>query len=229
MMVVDKNGLRGIVAQVKPSTAENKNPVLVDFENGQQVMVPSDLLVRYDDGIYHLPLSVAELVANHHTHEQISTHHEGTRRSASHEVLGKALDEQDMDDQSVVIPVVEEHLTVHTETRESGIVEIQKRVRERTETVDVPLHSEEVAIERVPVNRYVDEPVQVRHEGETMIIPLLEEVLVVEKRLLLREEVHVTRKKSVVNTPQEVHLRSEEVEIVRKPATTREAEGNPGA
>jgi uncharacterized protein (TIGR02271 family) len=136
---------------------------------------------------------------------------------------------QSMNDHHVVIPVVEEHLTVHTEVRESGIVEIQKRTHERTETVDVPLHSEEVAIERVPVNRFVTEPVEVRHEGETMIIPLLEEVLVVEKRLLLREEVHVTRKKSVVNNPQEVQLRSEEVEIVRKPAATRGTEENAGA
>jgi uncharacterized protein (TIGR02271 family) len=217
MVVVDKNGLRGKVAQVRPSTADSKNPVLVDFENGQQVMVPSDLLVRHDNGLYHLSLSVAELVANQHTHE----------------VSGKDINDQGMGDHHgdhhVVIPVVEEHLTVHTEVRESGIVEIQKRIHERTETVDVPLHSEEVAIERVSVNRFVTEPVEVRHEGETMIIPLLEEVLVVEKRLLLREEVHVTRKKSVVNNPQEVQLRSEEVEIVRKPAATRGTEENAGA
>jgi stress response protein YsnF len=81
--------------------------------------------------------------------------------------------------------------------------------------VDQPLQTEQVEIERVAVNRMIDEPMSIRHEGDTMIIPLLEEVLVVEKRLVLREEVHIKKLKSVVHDPQEVHLREERVEIVR--------------
>jgi hypothetical protein len=42
-------------------------------------------------------------------------------------------------------------------------------------------------------------------------------VLVIEKRLLLREEVHIKRVHTVVHEPQEVLLREERVEVVHKP------------
>jgi stress response protein YsnF len=74
---------------------------------------------------------------------------------------------------------------------------------------------EEVEIERVAVNRVIDEAVPVRYEGDTTIISLLEEVLVVEKRLVLREEIHIKKLRKEVHNPQEVLLREEQVEIVR--------------
>jgi uncharacterized protein (TIGR02271 family) len=122
-----------------------------------------------------------------------------------------------------VIPVVEEVATVQKRAVEAGTVEIRKTVHERTEVIDVPLHSEEVEIERVNVNRIVDEPVQVRHEGDTMIIPLLEEVLVVEKKLVLREEVHVKRVRKEVHESREVTLREERVEVARRPGMDQES------
>jgi uncharacterized protein (TIGR02271 family) len=118
--------------------------------------------------------------------------------------------------EELVIPVTEETVTVQTRQRQSGVVEIRKTVHERTEVVDPPLHSEEVEVERVAINRIVEAPVPVRQEGDTTIIPLLEEVLVVEKRLLLREEVHIKKLRKEVHEPQEVLLREERVEIVRK-------------
>jgi stress response protein YsnF len=50
-----------------------------------------------------------------------------------------------------------------------------------------------------------------------MIIPLLEEVLVVEKRLVLREEVHVKRVQHEVQESKSVLLRTEQVDITRRP------------
>jgi len=70
-------------------------------------------------------------------------------------------------------------------------------------------------VERVPVHREVSEPVVVRYEGETMVIPLLEEVLVVEKRLMLKEELRVTKIRREVRSPQRVTVRSEEAVIER--------------
>jgi stress response protein YsnF len=61
----------------------------------------------------------------------------------------------------------------------------------------------------------VDEPVPTRTEGETTIIPVMEEVLVVEKRLRLKEELHVTRRRTEHRDPQRVTLRSERVEVER--------------
>lgn len=51
--------------------------------------------------------------------------------------------------------------------------------------------------------------------GDVMIVPLLEEVLVVEKRLMLKEELHISKRRTEVHNPQRVILRSEEVTVER--------------
>lgn len=118
-------------------------------------------------------------------------------------------------DEVARIPLVEERLRVRKQTRETGRVRLTKHVDVREELVDEPLFREEVEIERVPVNRYVDELAATRSRGDTTIFPVYEEVLVVEKRLLLKEELHVTRRRTEHRNPQRVTLRSERVEVER--------------
>ncbi|MBA2501450.1 MAG: YsnF/AvaK domain-containing protein [Pyrinomonadaceae bacterium] len=128
--------------------------------------------------------------------------------------------------ESTVIPVIAEELHVGKRVVETGRVRIRKFVREHEETVDEPLMAEEVRVERVAVNRVIDAPVDVRYEDGRMIIPLMEEVLVVEKRLMLKEELHVTRQQVERRNPQVVTLRSEEVEIERADGEMRTQEGD---
>ncbi len=59
-------------------------------------------------------------------------------------------------------------------------------------------YQEGYTIERVKVERLIQEPVSQRQEGDTLILPVVEEVLVVEKRLMLREEIRITRKRDAV-------------------------------
>lgn len=195
IVVVDKNGLQGTVASGVTLSSDLEQRLLVRFENGEQVIVPRALLKRLGDGRYLILASIEELVAM-----------QSSLRAA--DASGE---------QTLVIPVTEEQINVQRRTLDTGGVEIRKTVHERTELVDEPLLADEVEIERVAVNRIVDEAVPIRHEGDTMIIPLLEEVLVVEKRLVLREEVHVRKLRKEVHDPQEIRLREERVEIVRKP------------
>jgi uncharacterized protein (TIGR02271 family) len=118
--------------------------------------------------------------------------------------------------QETVIPVVREELDVRKRRVETDSgVRVHKTVKERQAVVDEPLAKDEVRVERVKVDRTVDAPVEVRYEGDTMIIPVLEEVLVVQKRLVLKEEIHVTRRRSQTRAPQRVTLRSETAEIER--------------
>jgi uncharacterized protein (TIGR02271 family) len=117
------------------------------------------------------------------------------------------------DPDSKVVPVIREELKVDKRTEETGVTRIRKTVQERQETVDVPLRVDEVEVERVPVGRYVDAPVEVRQEGDTTIIPVLEEVLVVEKRLLLKEELHVRKRSREVRDRREVTLRGEKAVV----------------
>lgn len=116
----------------------------------------------------------------------------------------------------IVIPVIAEELAVSKEQVERGVVRVHKRVETHEATLDVGVTSEEVTIERLPVNALVEGAApQVREEDGVIVIPVLEEVLVVEKRLLLREEVRLTKRTSSSSQPQTVTLRRETVEIER--------------
>jgi uncharacterized protein (TIGR02271 family) len=117
--------------------------------------------------------------------------------------------------QSASVPVIEETLEVRKRQVETGKVRVKKVVHEREEVVDEALHGEQVEIKRVGINQVVEQTSPVRHEGNTTIIPLYEEVLVVEKRLLLKEELHITRKATERREPQRLILRSEEAVVER--------------
>lgn len=114
-----------------------------------------------------------------------------------------------------------ERLEVGTREVETGRVRLVKRVHEREETVDPPLRREVLAVRRVVVNREVEGPVAVRHEGNVMIVPVLEEVAVVTKRLMLKEELHITLRSFEAHAPQQVALRSETIEVERLPGQGR--------
>ena len=112
-----------------------------------------------------------------------------------------------------VLPVLEEELHVGKRKVETGATRIRKVVHEREETVDMPLLKEEVTVERVPVNTVIEAPVGIRQEGDVTVVPLIEEVLVVEKKLLLREELRISKRQTTVNEPRKEVLRSEQAVV----------------
>ena len=112
-----------------------------------------------------------------------------------------------------VIPVLREELRVSKREVETGRVVVHKTVSERDENVEMLLRRTDVSVERVPVGRTVTEAPASRQEGDVLIIPVLEEVLVVEKRLVLKEELHI-RKTTTERTAHEVvRLRTETATI----------------
>ncbi len=117
--------------------------------------------------------------------------------------------------QSAAIPIIEEQIHIDKQLVEKGVVRLSKKVYQENVEVDVPLIHEEHDINRVPVNQYIDAPPAVRYEGETMIIPVLREEVVVQKRLVLVEELHITKKLVQTQSHQQVTLRKEEVVVDR--------------
>jgi uncharacterized protein (TIGR02271 family) len=116
----------------------------------------------------------------------------------------------------LVIPVIHEELEIGKRRVETGAgVRVQKSAREEEQVVDLPLVHEEVEVRRVPVGREVDAPVAVRHVGDTIIVPVMEEVLVVRKQLRLVEELHIRRTRREHHAPQTVVLRKEEATVER--------------
>ncbi|GAB3813522.1 YsnF/AvaK domain-containing protein [Pontibacter rugosus] len=117
---------------------------------------------------------------------------------------------------SETIPVVEETVEVGKKVVETGRVRISKQVREDEVDVDLPMVHEEIDVKRVPVNTQVETaPPPVRYEGDVMIIPVVREEVVVQKRLVVVEELHVTKKKIQTNETQKVVLRKEEINVDR--------------
>jgi uncharacterized protein (TIGR02271 family) len=123
----------------------------------------------------------------------------------------------DADDaETRTIPVIEERLLTGTRRIDTGAVRIEKHVTREEVSVDAATSSEEVVVERKEINQYVDvAPPAVRQEGDMTIISVVKEVLVVEKRLMLVEELHITKRlQNDVQTISEV-LRKEEVTVTR--------------
>ena len=119
------------------------------------------------------------------------------------------------DGQSVSLPVIREELDVQKRQVSTGTVRVRKMVHEREEIVDEALFASTFSIERVPVDRVVNEPPPVRHEGETMILSIVEERLVIATELVVKEEVRITRQTSELHDPQRITLRSEEAIVER--------------
>ena len=198
LVLTDREGLRGFIDEQDAGWDDKHGQVLVRLEDGRQALVPADELRRERDGSLSLPFSLSELT-------QASPRASEAARGAGAGGDGGA----------VVVPVIAEQLEVQKRVVEAGGVRIRKTVSEREEVVDEPLMREEVHVKRVPVNKVVDGPVPVRHVGDTMIVSLLEEVLVVEKRLMLKEELHITKEQVESYRPQRVRLRTEEAVIER--------------
>jgi len=116
-----------------------------------------------------------------------------------------------------VIPVIQEQAVVKKRVIETGRVRIRKSVREYEEHVDIPQVTEEVRIDRVPIDRVVESAPEVRTEGDVTVIPVIEERYVLEKRLVLVEELHVRRERHESHRPEVVKVLKEEVDIDRLP------------
>ena len=159
------------------------------FDDGRRVIVPKSALRLSENGVYTLDMPLANLTS--------------------------AVDGGIEPGQQVVVPVVREELSVGKREVETGRVRVVKTVHEREEVVDEPLLREQVQVERVPVNKVVEAPESVRYEGDMLVIPVYEEVLVVEKRLLLKEEIHVHKTASEERHTERVPLREEQVSVSR--------------
>jgi len=116
-----------------------------------------------------------------------------------------------------VVPILEEEARVEKRRVTTGKVRIRSVVEDVEEIAQATLEEETVDIARVPVDRIVDEVPAVRTENGVTIVPLLEEVLFVEKRLVLKEELHIRRRVSSETVEVPVTLRKERAVVERVP------------
>ena len=120
-------------------------------------------------------------------------------------------------DETEVIPLAEEELRVDERTVTTGMVRVRTVVDVETELARATLDGEAVEVTRVPVDRMVDQPPAIRTDDDVTIIPIVEEVLVVEKRLVLKEELHVRKRKTTETVEIPVELRKQRAVVERIP------------
>ena len=120
-----------------------------------------------------------------------------------------------LDDDREIIPVIEEQAVVRKRRILTNGVRVRTIVHEDDQVIDEPMLTEQVEVERIALGHWVEAPVPVRQEGDTTIVTLHEEVVVVETRLRATEEVRLVRRQSTSSTRKHVTLRREEALIER--------------
>jgi uncharacterized protein (TIGR02271 family) len=205
-IVIGEDGWRGTAY---PAPSEERDGFVIDRllvrpdDGGAPVIVPAEMVIARPDGTHYLPL----------TRDAAGLYSLAADANAANAANGA---NGTNGDGPIVIPLVREEMTVGRRVVDTGRgFRVTKSVRETTEVIEEPLMREHVAVERVPMNRILTAPVEAREEGDTLIIPVMEEVLVLERRLVLKEEIHIQRTRLTVREPQSVTLRHEEAHIER--------------
>ena len=124
-------------------------------------------------------------------------------------------DRMDSDEDVPRIAPVEERLEVGTREIERGRVQIRTKVDTREELVETALRQDDVLVGRVPIDRPVETAPVIREEDGVLIVPIMEERLVVTKQLVLKEELRIRTRTRVEAVRQPVLLRSERAELTR--------------
>jgi stress response protein YsnF len=119
--------------------------------------------------------------------------------------------------EEIAVPLFEEQASVVKRRVVTGRVHVSTVTREHEQLIEELLARENVEIERTPINKRVEVAPKVRQEGDTTIIPLVEEVLVLERRLVVKEEVRVRLVQSNETHRERVTLRRQEATITRDP------------
>ena len=189
--IVGRDGLHGEI--MGPMPADGRSRVTVRLDDGQVLEIPASLLARHHDGGYEIPLGMGDL---------------GRPWKETVEQQVRNVDE-------AVVPVLAEELDVQKRAVPTGAVRVHRRVLEHEEDIEMPLVREHLDIRRVIFNEDVDGPLPVRQEGDTIIVPIVEEVLLVQKRYRLKEEVHMTRRAFEEVHRERVLVRRQEAEIER--------------
>jgi stress response protein YsnF len=113
-----------------------------------------------------------------------------------------------------------EDVTVSRRTVAGDTVRLGTVTRERDHHIDESLSHVQVEVERVPIGRPVTAVPPTREEGDTTILSVVEEIIVIERRFILKEEVHIRRVHVAERHQETVVVREQSVEVSRVEAAS---------
>ncbi|MGB3457620.1 MAG: YsnF/AvaK domain-containing protein [Litorimonas sp.] len=141
---------------------------------------------------------------------------EDTRKAAASP--DAAIPDTDTANTATIVPLVEERLDVQTREVVGDTVRVDVQTHTDIRDIEEELRSESVDVRRIPIDQPVTERPAVRREGNTTIIPVVRERLVLKKELVLTEEIHITRERTSETVQQSVELRHQSATITRSKA-----------
>ncbi len=125
------------------------------------------------------------------------------------------------------VPILEERLEVGTRPVELGEVRLRKSIELFEQVARQPVMREDVVVERVPMSRELDVPAEPHMDGDWFVVPVMEEMLVVQKRLVLKEEIRIKKRQVTEEYEVREQLRREHLDV--EDATTHGIGGHDGA
>jgi stress response protein YsnF len=115
------------------------------------------------------------------------------------------------------VRLVEERLEVKKRTVTTGKVRVVTHTETVEEVARAVLNGEEADVQTIELDQPIVGPVpQIRTEGDVIIVPVLEEIMVVEKRLVLKREIRITRRRTSETVEIPVSLRKQRVKVERQ-------------
>lgn len=124
--------------------------------------------------------------------------------------------------EELIIPLVEEDLQIEKAAIETAKVFVEIETHEELAHVLDHLARHDVEITRLPVGREVEAPEAPRREGDVLIVPIMEEVLVVRKQLRVTEELRIALRRSDAPVAQTVPVRKQTVRVERRCSREKE-------
>ena len=123
------------------------------------------------------------------------------------------------------IALFEEEVSVSKRVVPTGRVQVSRITQRHEQLIDELLKRKQIEIERIPVDKPVDTMPFIREDEDTVVIPVVEEVVRVERRLLLKEEIRIQRVRATERFQESVALRKQEAVVTRLPTDPPAASG----
>ncbi|ALN71837.1 DUF2382 domain-containing protein [Aureimonas sp. AU20] len=115
------------------------------------------------------------------------------------------------------IELLEEFAVVSKRVVTTGSLSVRTVTETFDEEVAAHLSGTKAVVERVAIDRIVETIPQTRVEGDVTIVPVFEEVLVVERRIRLVEELHIRHETTSESVRLPVSVRRQRAVIERLP------------
>lgn len=114
-----------------------------------------------------------------------------------------------------VVPVLAEEVKVDIASAPAGGVRIIKRIVEEDVVVEEELREQHADVSHTQIGRFVDGPQPIRQTDDELIVPIVEEQVILERRWLLKEELHIIRSEKSSTYRETVTLKREEADVER--------------